>query len=56
MSGLKFRLVPCPEEGYKSSSQEQNEIGAQSKKVSTIIFLQWIWGVIIIFGITSPPI
>ena len=48
MSGLKVRLVPCPEEGNESSSQEQNEIGAQSKKVSTIIqiiFLQWIWGV-----------
>ena len=48
MSGLKLRLVPCPEEGNQSTSQEQNEIRAQSKNVSTftqIVLLQWVWRV-----------
>ena len=43
MSGLKLRLVSYAEEGNQSTSQEHNEIKAQSKKVSTfaqIILLQ----------------
>ena len=44
MSGLKLRLVPCPEDRNQSTSQKQNDIETQSKKVmysfTQIILLQ----------------
>ena len=52
MSGLKLRLVPCPEDRSQSTIQEQNEIETQSKKVS--INLHRMRRLLILMALASP--